>query len=71
MLARLSERGFRAPEARKRAPDGKGLGLAIAHRVAEAHALKLSFLPSEFGGLEVSFTGKIAKPPFGHNITLP
>ena len=50
-LTRIAERGYRGDAARTRAPDGQGLGLDIAFRVARAHALTLTLAPSEFGGL--------------------
>ncbi|AKT40291.1 sensor histidine kinase [Chondromyces crocatus] len=56
-LTRLVERGFRGNEARTRAPDGQGLGLNIACRVAELHGLSLNFQPSEYGGLQVDLEG--------------
>jgi signal transduction histidine kinase len=62
-LARLTERAFRTDEARRRNPEGTGLGLDIARRVAEFHRLKLSFRRSEHGGLEVEFRGVRGIPP--------
>jgi signal transduction histidine kinase len=56
-LARLVERGFRSNAARTRSPDGLGLGLHIALRVAELHRLELRFGPSEYGGLQVDLDG--------------
>jgi len=56
-LARLVERGFRGNAARTRSPDGLGLGLNIALRVAELHHLDLRFGPSEYGGLQVDLEG--------------
>jgi two-component system, OmpR family, sensor histidine kinase BaeS len=56
-LARLVERGFRSNEARTRAPDGQGLGLHIAYRVAELHGFSLLLQPSEYGGLQVELAG--------------
>jgi signal transduction histidine kinase len=56
-LARLAERGYRGDAARTRSPDGQGLGLHIAWRVAELHELDLRFAPSEHGGLEVTLEG--------------
>jgi signal transduction histidine kinase len=58
LLSRLSERGFRADEARSRAPEGQGLGLAIVRRVADLHGFQLEFLRSEHGGLEARLTGE-------------
>jgi len=40
---RLFERFFRGAEARRRAPDGSGLGLPIAAAVAELHAARIRF----------------------------
>ncbi|MCE9671162.1 ATP-binding protein [Myxococcus stipitatus] len=60
--ARLLERGFRTNVARTRAPEGQGLGLHIAHHVAQVHGWTLTLGPSEYGGLEVSFTGQALAP---------
>jgi len=61
----LAERGFRGADARGRAPDGKGLGLSIAFRVADRLGLALRFARSEYGGLQVDFVGPISRrcPP--------
>ncbi|MCB9765032.1 MAG: HAMP domain-containing histidine kinase [Alphaproteobacteria bacterium] len=59
-LHRLAERGFRGDEARSRAPEGQGLGLDIAHRVARVHGFELGFAPAEGGGLEVTLSGALA-----------
>lgn len=56
-LARLAERGFRSDAARTRAPDGQGLGLHIAARVAALHGIELAFTTPAGGGLQVDFTG--------------
>lgn len=56
-LARLVERGFRSDAARSRAPDGQGLGLHIAARVAALHDIELVFSTPASGGLQVDFTG--------------
>jgi signal transduction histidine kinase len=40
---RLFERFFRGAEARRRAPDGSGLGLPIAAAVADRHAARIRF----------------------------
>jgi len=58
-LSKLVERGFRGGEARTRAPDGKGLGLHIAHRAAELHGFRLAFERSEYNGLEVRLEGPL------------
>ena len=52
-LERVAQRGERGDGARTRAPDGQGLGLDIAHRVARLHGHDLTFATSEFGGLQV------------------
>jgi two-component system, OmpR family, sensor histidine kinase BaeS len=56
-LAKLAERGARGNEARTRAPEGQGLGIDIARRAAEIHAFDLTFLRSDYGGLEVRLSG--------------
>ncbi|MBZ5713649.1 HAMP domain-containing histidine kinase [Nannocystis pusilla] len=56
-LARLAERGFRSDAARTRTPDGQGLGLHIAARVAALHGIGLAFATPPGGGLQVDFTG--------------
>jgi len=62
-LARLTERDFRSDEARRRNPEGLGLGLDIARRVAAFHRISLAFRRSEYGGLEVEFKGIRGIPP--------
>jgi signal transduction histidine kinase len=62
-LARLTERAFRSDEARRRHPEGMGLGLDIARRVAAFHRISLAFKRSEYGGLEVEFRGVRGIPP--------
>nr|WP_255653398.1 ATP-binding protein [Myxococcus sp. XM-1-1-1] len=57
--ARLLARGARGNAARTRAPEGQGLGLHIAHDVAQAHGWTLTLSPSEYGGLEVCFSGEV------------
>jgi signal transduction histidine kinase len=59
-LRKICERGFRGDAARTRAPEGQGLGLDIAHRVAALHGLELRFGASEFGGLQVDLSGPCA-----------
>lgn len=60
-LARLPERRFRGEKARTRVPDGLGLGLHIARDVARRHGFDIAFRRSEYGGLEVEFTGNLYK----------
>jgi signal transduction histidine kinase len=60
-LSQLVQRGFRGATARTRSPEGQGLGLNITFQVAKLHELKLSFKPSEYGGLEVELIGATAK----------
>jgi signal transduction histidine kinase len=61
--SRLLERRFRGNEARTREPQGQGLGLHIVHNVVELHGWKMTLGPSEYGGLEVGFTGPVVAPP--------
>jgi two-component system sensor histidine kinase BaeS len=56
-LSRLAERGFRDEAARTRAPEGQGLGLNIALRVTQLLGMELDFAASEYGGLQVDFSG--------------
>lgn len=56
-IASIASRSVRGASARTRNPDGRGLGLAIARRVAELHDLELTFAASEYGGLQVDFEG--------------
>ena len=56
-LARLRERGFRGSEARTRDATGRGLGLHITQRVADAHGMTLTFGCPEAGGLQVDLEG--------------
>ncbi|MCE9636567.1 MAG: HAMP domain-containing histidine kinase [Planctomycetes bacterium] len=62
-LAKLGSREYRTDEARRRNPEGSGLGLDIARRVASFHRVKLSFRKSEYGGLEVEFRGVRSPAP--------
>jgi signal transduction histidine kinase len=57
--SRLLERSFRGNAARTRGLEGQGLGLHIAHHVAQVHGWTLSLLPSEYGGLEVGLEGEV------------
>ncbi len=62
--SRLLERWYRGNAARTRAPQGQGLGLHITHNVVEFHGWTLALAASEYGGLEVGFTGEVlAEPP--------
>lgn len=61
-LARLTERRYRADDARTRAPGGQGLGLSIAREVARRHGFALELRRREAGGLEVEFSGPTARP---------
>lgn len=60
--SRLLERRFRGNAARTRAPQGQGLGLHIVNNVVELHGWTLTLAPSEYGGLEVGFTGPLMTP---------
>lgn len=62
-LARLTERRYRADDARTRAPGGQGLGLSIAREVALRHGFALELRRREAGGLEVELAGPTAPPP--------
>jgi signal transduction histidine kinase len=59
-LERVAKRGERGDAARTRAPDGQGIGLDIAQRVARLHGHDLRFAKSEFGGLQVDIEGPTA-----------
>jgi two-component system sensor histidine kinase BaeS len=59
-LGRLLERGLRGNQARTRAPDGRGLGLDIVHRVVRLHGWELTLQPRAPRGLEVVIAGPLA-----------
>lgn len=46
-----------------RHPGGRGLGLDIARRAAEAHGWTMALERSEYGGLEVRFAGATGEAP--------
>ena len=58
-LARLTERRYRADDARTRSPGGQGLGLSIAREVAERHGFEMTLRRSDAGGLEVELQGPL------------
>lgn len=62
-MTKIAERRFRGERARTRNPDGNGLGLHIARDVALKHAFEFQLRPSEYGGLEVEFSGELANTP--------
>lgn len=59
-VTHLFERNFRSTKARLRRPQGRGLGLDIAKRVADVHALDLTPELPEEGGLRMVFEGSTA-----------
>lgn len=63
LLARIFERFYRAPDAdtasKSPKPQGYGLGLAIAHRIAQVHGGSISATSSELDG--TVFTARIKK----------
>jgi len=61
--SRLVERYFRGNEARSRAPEGRGLGLNIAFRVAALHGWELKLSEAEGGGLQVELAGALVDRP--------
>jgi two-component system, OmpR family, sensor histidine kinase BaeS len=60
-IPRVLEREVRLDGGRSRNPDGRGLGLAIAARVASLHALALTLENVEGGGLQVVFGGRASR----------
>lgn len=58
-LARLGERSFRGERARERAPDGRGLGLAIVAEICRRAGLSLEFTANEPRGLRVRIAGRL------------
>jgi signal transduction histidine kinase len=58
-LARLTERSYRADDARSRSPGGQGLGLSIAREVAQRHGFEMTLRRSDAGGLEVELQGPL------------
>ena len=55
----LTERRYRADDARTRSPGGQGLGLSIAREVAERHGFEMTLRRSDAGGLEVELQGPL------------
>lgn len=60
-LQNLTARRWRSEDARRRHPNGRGLGLSIADDVAKRHDFDLKLSKSEAGGLEVTISGKCAR----------
>jgi signal transduction histidine kinase len=58
-LPRLTERTFRADEARQRDPSGSGLGLAITREICERCGFSLTVAPQEPRGLRVRIEGPV------------
>lgn len=58
-IEQVAQRSVRGKDARTRHPDGQGLGLAIAAKVAEIHGFDLLFENPEEGGLSVTLSGPI------------
>ena len=56
-IDRVADRNVRGEAARTRHPDGRGLGLAITKKVADLHALTLTFSAAEPTGLQVDLEG--------------
>ncbi|WAS97776.1 sensor histidine kinase [Nannocystis punicea] len=57
-LPRLTERYFRGAHGEQARPGGRGLGLHIAARVAEAHGFALELARGPYGGLCVELRGR-------------
>jgi signal transduction histidine kinase len=64
-LGQLTERSFRADEARTRQPGGQGFGLSIARRVCELHGWELALGNRVEGGLEVNVKGQFTTEDTG------
>lgn len=58
-IEQVAQRSVRGKDARTRHPDGQGLGLAIAAKVAEIHGFDLLFENPEEGGLSVTLSGPL------------
>jgi signal transduction histidine kinase len=61
-VEQLAARNVRGESARTRHPDGQGLGLAIAAKVAAIHDFSLRFSNPDEGGLEVTLEGPLPAP---------
>jgi signal transduction histidine kinase len=59
-IQHLTERSYRADDARTRSPGGQGLGLSIAREVAQRHGFEMTLRPSDAGGLEVELQGPLS-----------
>lgn len=62
LLARLGERFLRADASRSRGSGGAGLGLALSRAIVQAHAGRLEFSDSPFGGLHATIVLPLATP---------
>jgi signal transduction histidine kinase len=60
-LDRVLERGLRGNQARSRAPNGRGLGLDIVHRVVRLHGWALTLATIEPHGLTVTIAGPLVR----------
>lgn len=54
-MSRMVQRYYRGEPERGRGPEGRGIGLNIAARVAAMHEWRFNLQKSEFGGLRVDF----------------